>query len=82
MVGTGMAMVLWVRLLADYPAGRVSAFMFLTPVFGVFLGAVILGLIESYAALWTTATHAEAVAYVTLILMLLVRPSGLLGEEE
>jgi len=49
---------------------------------GAFLGAVILGLIESYAALWTTATHAEAVAYVTLILMLLVRPSGLLGEEE
>jgi drug/metabolite transporter (DMT)-like permease len=42
MVGTGLAMVLWVRLLAEYPAGRVSAFMFLTPVFGVFLGALIL----------------------------------------
>ncbi len=49
---------------------------------GAFLGAVILGLIESYAALWTTATHAEAAAYVTLILMLLLKPSGLLGEEE
>lgn len=42
MVGTGLAMVLWVRLLAEYPAGRVSAFMFLTPVFGVFLGALML----------------------------------------
>jgi len=49
---------------------------------GAFVGALILGLIESFTALWTTATHAEAVAYVTLILMLLVRPSGLLGEEE
>ncbi len=49
---------------------------------GAFIGAVILGLIESFAALWTTATHAEAAAYVTLILMLLLKPSGLLGEEE
>ncbi len=49
---------------------------------GAFLGAVILGLIESYTALWTTATHAEAAAYVTLILVLLLRPSGLLGAEE
>lgn len=49
---------------------------------GAFIGAVLLGLIESFTALWTTATHAEAAAYVTLILMLLLRPSGLLGEEE
>jgi branched-chain amino acid transport system permease protein len=49
---------------------------------GAFIGAVILGLIESFAALWTTATHAEAAAYVMLILMLLLKPSGLLGEEE
>jgi branched-chain amino acid transport system permease protein len=49
---------------------------------GAFLGAILLGLIESYAALWTTATHAEATAYVTLILMLLLKPAGLLGDEE
>ena len=49
---------------------------------GAFLGAIILGVIESFAALWTTATHAEAAAYVTLILMLLLKPSGLLGEPE
>ncbi|MEE9273945.1 MAG: DMT family transporter [bacterium] len=41
-VGTGIAMVLWVRLLATFPAARVSAFMFLCPVFGVFLGALLL----------------------------------------
>ncbi len=42
LVGTGLVMVLWVVLLASYPPSRVSAFMFLTPVFGVFLSALIL----------------------------------------
>lgn len=41
-IGTGLAMIPWLWLLKDYPAGRVSAFMFLTPVFGVFLGALLL----------------------------------------
>jgi drug/metabolite transporter (DMT)-like permease len=41
-VGTGLVMVLWVVLLANYPPSRVSAFMFLTPVFGVFLSGLIL----------------------------------------
>ena len=40
--GTGIVMVLWVRLLANYPPSRVSAFMFLCPVFGVFLSGLIL----------------------------------------
>jgi drug/metabolite transporter (DMT)-like permease len=35
-------MVLWVRLLAGYPPTRVSAFMFLTPVFGLFMSSLIL----------------------------------------
>jgi drug/metabolite transporter (DMT)-like permease len=42
LVGTGLVMVLWVRLLADYPPTRVSAFMFLTPVFGLFMSSLIL----------------------------------------
>ncbi len=41
-IGTGLAMIPWLWLLRDYPAGRVSAFMFLTPVFGVFLSALLL----------------------------------------
>ena len=41
-VGTGLVMVLWVRLLAGYPPTRVSAFMFLTPVFGLFMSGLIL----------------------------------------
>jgi drug/metabolite transporter (DMT)-like permease len=40
--GTGLVMVLWVRLLAEYAPSRVGSFMFLTPVFGVFLSGLIL----------------------------------------
>jgi len=42
LVGTGIAMLLWVHLLANYPPSRVSAFMFLCPVFGVFLSGILL----------------------------------------
>ncbi len=42
LVGTGLVMVLWVWLLAEFPPTRVSAFMFLTPVFGVFMSSLIL----------------------------------------
>ncbi len=42
LIGTGLVMVLWVRLLAGYPPTRVSAFMFLTPVFGLFMSSLIL----------------------------------------
>ncbi len=41
-IGTGLVMVLWVRLLAGHPPTRVSAFMFLTPVFGLFMSNLIL----------------------------------------
>jgi drug/metabolite transporter (DMT)-like permease len=42
LIATGLVMIVWVRLLAEYPPSRVSAFMFLTPVFGVTLSILIL----------------------------------------
>ena len=42
LVGTGLALVLYMKLIALYSATRVSAFMFLTPVFGVFIGVLLL----------------------------------------
>ena len=41
-VGTGLTIILWIWLIKEFPAKRVSAFMFLCPLFGVFLGALIL----------------------------------------
>jgi len=46
---------------------------------GGLVGALLLGLAESLAAWYLTAQIAEMVAYVVLILVLLVHPTGLMG---
>ncbi len=46
---------------------------------GALLGGILLGLIEQVASLFLTTQLSEVVAYVLLVLVLLVRPAGLLG---
>jgi branched-chain amino acid transport system permease protein len=46
---------------------------------GALLGGMLLGLVEQIASLFLTTQLSEAVAYVLLVLVLLVRPAGLLG---
>jgi branched-chain amino acid transport system permease protein len=47
---------------------------------GALLGGLALGLIENYgSALWG-AEWKDPIAFVTLVLVLMVRPTGLLGE--
>jgi branched-chain amino acid transport system permease protein len=46
---------------------------------GALLGGLMLGLVEQLASLFLTTQLSEAVAYVLLVLVLLVRPTGLLG---
>ncbi len=46
---------------------------------GALLGGMLLGLIEALASLFLTTQLSEAVAYVLLVVVLLVRPTGLLG---
>jgi branched-chain amino acid transport system permease protein len=46
---------------------------------GALLGGLLLGLVEQLSSLFLTAQVSEAVAYVLLVLVLLVRPTGLLG---
>jgi len=46
---------------------------------GALLGGVLLGLVEQLASLFLTTQLSEAVAYVLLVVVLLVRPTGLLG---
>jgi branched-chain amino acid transport system permease protein len=45
---------------------------------GALLGGLLLGLVEQLASLFLTAQVNEAVAYVLLVLVLLIRPTGLL----
>lgn len=49
---------------------------------GAFLGALALGVIEAVAGYLTTTQIAEAVIYVTLLGMLLLRPQGFFGMRE
>lgn len=49
---------------------------------GAFIGALFLGVSETLAAYWTDTQLAEAVAYAVLLLVLLIRPSGLFGQAE
>ncbi len=46
---------------------------------GALLGGLLLGLVEQLASLFLTTQLSEAVAYVLLVLVLLLRPTGLLG---
>jgi branched-chain amino acid transport system permease protein len=46
---------------------------------GALLGGLILGLLQTYAASWLGPNYDNIVAFSVLILVLLVRPAGLLG---
>jgi branched-chain amino acid transport system permease protein len=46
---------------------------------GAMLGGFLLGLIEAFTVGFVSATYRDTIAFVVLILVLLIRPSGLLG---
>jgi branched-chain amino acid transport system permease protein len=46
---------------------------------GALLGGLLLGLVEQLSSLFLTTQLSEAVAYVLLVVVLLLRPTGLLG---
>jgi branched-chain amino acid transport system permease protein len=48
---------------------------------GALLGGVVLGLIESYGASILGAQWKDVIAFVVLIVVLMFRPTGLLGEK-
>ncbi|MFA7475616.1 MAG: branched-chain amino acid ABC transporter permease, partial [Castellaniella sp.] len=46
---------------------------------GVIAGGLVLGLIEALTALYVGPTFADVASFGVLVLVLIVRPSGLLG---
>lgn len=48
---------------------------------GAMLGAVIMGVVETFTSAYVSTTLRDAVAFGILILVLLVRPAGLLGRQ-
>lgn len=49
---------------------------------GAFLGSLVLGVSETLTAFWTDTQIAEGVAYLILLLVLVIRPSGFFGKTE
>ena len=47
---------------------------------GAVVGGLVLGLVENYGGYVTQASYKDVIAFGVLVLVLLVRPSGLLGE--
>jgi branched-chain amino acid transport system permease protein len=50
-------------------------------IFGAMMGGIILGLVESLATTFFPATYKDVVAFVILIIVLIFRPWGLMGEK-
>lgn len=48
---------------------------------GAMIGGLALGMVESFGALWFGPEHAVTLSFTLLILILLVRPEGLLGRK-
>jgi branched-chain amino acid transport system permease protein len=46
---------------------------------GAMLGGFILGLVETFAVGFISATYKDVVAFVVLVVVLLIRPQGILG---
>jgi branched-chain amino acid transport system permease protein len=46
---------------------------------GAALGGVVLGLAESFTVFYISSTFRDAISFALLVLVLLVRPSGLFG---
>ncbi|ONH26140.1 branched-chain amino acid ABC transporter permease [Pseudofrankia asymbiotica] len=47
---------------------------------GAMLGGIVLGLVESYGGYLFQASYKDVIAFLVLVLILMVRPTGLLGE--
>lgn len=48
---------------------------------GAMLGGLLLGLIENFAAGYLSSVYKDAFAFLVLIIILIIRPSGLLGQK-
>jgi len=48
--------------------------------YGALVGGITLGLVQEWSTMWIRPTYKEAIGFLVLILVLLVRPSGVFGQ--
>ena len=93
-IGSGLAAVAGILLLSSYPSltpytGSMPGIKaFVAAVFGgigsipgAFIGGILLGVIENLSKAYISSQLADAIVFSILIIVLLVKPTGLLGKK-
>ncbi|MDD4362960.1 MAG: branched-chain amino acid ABC transporter permease [Atribacterota bacterium] len=75
-VSTGMSNI----MLKSVAAGVIGGFG--SRVYGVVVGGLLVGLVEIYAAFFISSSYRDAWAFIFLIVILVIRPFGLMGTRE
>jgi branched-chain amino acid transport system permease protein len=91
-IGALMAGAAGALLSIVYPISPLNASLFLGKAFvvcvlgglgsvpGALVGGLVLGIIESFGSFWFGPEHAVTISFAILLILLFVRPSGLLGK--
>lgn len=93
-IGSGLAAVAGILLLSSYPSltpytGSMPGIKaFVAAVFGgigsipgAFIGGILLGVIENLSKAYISSQLSDAIVFSILIIVLLVKPTGLLGRK-
>lgn len=94
-IGSGLAAVAGVLLFSSFPilvptsgsmpgikAFTAAVFGGIGSIPGAFVGGLLLGVIESFAQMYISTKLSDAIVFAVLIIVLLLKPAGLLGKEE
>jgi len=94
-IGSGLAAIASILLCSTYPsvsptlgsmpgikAFTAAVFGGIGSIPGALLGGILLGIIETFAKVYISTQLSDAIVFGVLIIVLLIRPTGILGKQE